>query len=558
MIPTIKKGLKLRSGQMALGIVLFILTLAFLGLWTRQGVALQSQVDAARFLAGQSAMLSGRRATAGMVKGLLPALVDPKNPAFLTVRKRLIQSTASTVDLTDLGAVPKDLESIFWRPVAGSKRPSLGQKENPKSDEPLRQLGTVTLHEARMKVEDLHLIGLDPRQPTRDPADLVPDERVGLLKTEVSVSTKVGGHVVRRKLTECRELKLVLSGPPRPFDQMGLYLGDLATITDPKEANALRDRVFEVLDDMDRELTRLTAAERNFGASLSRLARIQNGLPGRGNRAEAVPRLPEEPAVLYGLSDAEEPFSLASLDLAADLKRDLASITSARSAFSQEVRRQKDATEAATRLARFLNQAVMRIWQYHQTFRILPRGQEEFANRLAPYEAHATSTWYDRRVLMDLTEDSPTFQDWLSGKRELTGVFRLKSAKPLRLTGSLRGRAVLVIDAPDLSLSDVAQLPGNSLVTLVVNRGTLRLSGAVHAALLVGADARLSLSKDANLTGSLIVPRPRARTEWVGTLMPSSAVPGAESVNAALALPGRGAYALAISPNPLWVEGDRQ
>src|SRR4051794_23891283 len=88
-----------RRGQMALGIVLFLLTLAFLGLWTRQGVALQSQVDAARFLAGQSAVDAGGRALSGMVAALIPVVANPAHPGFGSLRARLIQSTATTVDL---------------------------------------------------------------------------------------------------------------------------------------------------------------------------------------------------------------------------------------------------------------------------------------------------------------------------------------------------------------------------------------------------------------------------------------------------------------------------
>jgi hypothetical protein len=286
---------------------------------------------------------------------------------------------------------------------------------------------------------------------------------------------------------------------------VGFFVSDVQKLTDPVKANQLRDKILSVIDQVKQELSQSKAV---FSPDVaSDLAMIQKGLPRDTGRDRSVPRVPEGAACVIGLPRQRPMLNVEDLDLAARLEQDAGSIASAREEFSRALanassdggRRFRDALVA---LVKAFNQAVMRIWGYQKAFRILPRDGPAFADQIGRYEERLTPSWFADRTMVELSQAGSLFEDWLAGHRELLGVFRLTSKPVVTLKGPLRGRAVLVIDADEVTLEDMPAVPGD-LVTVVCGRGRVRVSGKVFALVIVSDKARFEMAPGAELSGGL-------------------------------------------------------
>ena len=158
---------------------------------------------------------------------------------------------------------------------------------------------------------------------------------------------------------------------------------------------------------------------------------------------------------------------------------------------------------------------------------------------------------------LELSPASELFTDWRAGRRSLSGVFRVRSAAPLKLSGALSGRAVLVVEAPEIVLENIgAPDTEHDLITVVTAGGQVRVRGEVHAALIAEGKAEVEMEPGCRMQGSLLLAEGAARLS--GQLAPDWNTAAGKTIGEALNAPGRGVYAVGISPAPLWRKGERQ
>jgi hypothetical protein len=513
--------------------------------------------EALRVVAGRNATEACRAARHAAHARLVTAAVDGARAEHRELCRRLV-CAASAADLTDLVGRIDPASPLSWKrsPAAGATG-----------------VGRVTLERVACRA-----ISLARR-------DGCPDEMTGLLEIEARVTVQLDHVEVRRALTEVRELSIVLAGPPRPFDQVGLYAGDLARVTDAAAANRLRGALLEEARGVERSIERLrghtAGAEEDTVARLlsgcsSRVARASastgtdapeaaplSGFPGHGDPAVDFPELPEGPASLVGLADTRGFLDLSGLDLARVLAERLAGIRTAHRELDRAIDdasggRASDAVTRAVDVTARVNQALLRIWEYQNVFRVIPHDSEAHATEIAAYAPRLAPEWFAERSLGTLAPGGDAMQRWTRGEAALLGVFHIESAAAVRLSGALPGRALLVVDAPAVDLADIPppRHPGD-LLTIVTDRARVRVRGNVHAAVIASGDARVELAPDAHLTGGLAIEGRGAPLALSGRLRRSPAAAAGHDLASSLSANGRGPHVLSLAPFPLWTEGGR-
>jgi len=523
-------------------IVLTLLAVAGVMLVSQSVMTRGLHHQAVATLAGANALATVQWALRDAFAQVCRAASDPNDRSFAGLRRQLVQSKTPTTDLSSLLSIDPKRSALQWtRERSSAKRP----------------IGEMTLESVRCTVEQLVPV---PDTLTGSTDRGSPDEKTGLVRFQSRAAVRLAGRTVRRELSEYREIKVVLAGPPRPFDGVGLYLRDLQKVTDPVKANLLRDKILAALDQTKSELSSLKKAL--LPDVQKEMESIYNGLPKDSNRERMVPRLPEGPAVLVGLSFRGS-LDFSALDLAARLQDDFALLSSVRVPFQQAVRAAENdggrqLLKETIELIKAFNRALMRLWIYQREFRLVARDGLEFAKRIGPYEERLTPVWFVDRTLADLDPSGPLYSDWLAGRRALSGVFRVRSSGPMTLSGCLFGRAVLVVDTPELTLKDL-DLPRDQedLLTIVCCKGTVKLSGTVRVQLIVSGEARVEPSEGSQLTGSLLFSGERLSLTKSSKLVRDATGFSGASLEQSLSKSGRGAYAVGISPVPLWVRGDR-
>ena len=530
-----------RRGQTILVVVLVVTAILTVFVVMRSDFRRHAHKETVRALAGQVALWTAQSMAESAVSDLMRAAGDPSAAKYRDVRKRMVAATGA-VDLTDLLEPPLKLPPAFrW---AGPRR-----AEGP--------IGAVKLERVTAHVESL--AGF-PR-PDGSPAGME-DERTGILVVQAAASATVGGVEVKRTISECRELKLVLAGPPRPFDAVGLYFGELSGLTDAARANRARAKVFSHMDWAVNRLSNLPPGMSD--RTRQRLLAISAGLPNGAGRESGMPPLPEVSAAVVQVADPHSrKLDLARLDLASVLEADVAKIAESRATIDSglsnpDPARADDLVDKATYLARLFNQALMHGWFYQKQFRIVPRTDDAFTQGIAPYEERLATAWYRPRTVHRLDPADEVYRDWRAGKRQLTGVFELPGSARFELSGPVSGRLVLVLGDRDVTLRDVtAGQPGEHL-TVVLESGRLQLGGTVHASLILGDRVTLAMDSATTLAGTLTWAHPPGRPALAGTLDADGHAMAGDSPVQASGWSGFGVFALGLSPAPIWTEGDRQ
>jgi len=517
--------------------VLVVLCLA--GIFVLQQAASSRSVhlDAVKVLAGASAVavchISLDQALADFVK----AATDPTDARHAKLLESAVRRANGRLD-PSIPAAAAGAPALEW------KRPSSRRPE---------PVGTVAAEPVALSLE-----GLQPFASTAGVAD--GDECTGFLRSETATSVQLGGASVRRRLVEWRQVKVALTGPPRPFDQLGFYHPDLSKLTDPREANRLCREAARMMD-----VVRARLASPPSGlstASSGQVAAILAGLPDLSR--SHLPVLPEEPAVVLGLAEAGGRVDLAALDVAAALRKREAEMSAALAAFQSApdsgfADGGVDWVGRTTRLLRVANKLLHSAFLFSTQFRVLPRSGTEFARLIGPYQARLERDWFDPRVMIQLKASGEAFSGWLAGRRELDGVFRVHSDAPLTVSGPAAGRCVLVLDAPSVSLRNLGADSGtDEMVTLVVTRGSVTVTGDVRACLIASGDAQVTFAHGAHLTGGLLIASRNPAPLTEGVLSRDAACTEGARLDDALAGIAHGKYALAASPAPLFTEGDRR
>ncbi len=463
---------------------------------------------------------------------------EPGSKLFRALRENLDRPFSEL----DLGA--------WVDPPAIRVSPTYGPAEDPDLAEPVA-IGTVHSHRIRI---------LSPRPP-EDP--VAGEEWTALLQIDVLVTAEAQGLAVRRYRSAAHEIRVVVAAPPRPFDQVALWLGRVDAVVDPRLANQRRHQLLDEHGKTAEALARL--ADSATGATADRLRELSAAVHPRPELEARTPRLPEDtPAVLSGFHHVEEPRELRDLDLAAVLdrmaaeRRELATRLAAAGP--------AEAEPIGYELLAQQGRALDRIWNYHWSQRILVEGTPE-AMALAPWAARLSAPAFLSRVHLEMAPGSELLTRWKAGNAVLDGVVHVPAGEgSLELRGELQGRTVLVTGPAPVRLEDFGKpLSETSNRLVLVSLGApVEVVGKAHAAIVMlgtpegGPMGRIRIAPGATLVGSLLVPEPHPGSLALeGALFhdPGLRVPFPPS--AALEERELGAYVFAVSPVPVFVEGGR-
>jgi hypothetical protein len=535
-----ERGGSARRGAGVLALVMTLLFVAFAGVFAQGSASRHLSGQAAAVLAGAQATETARACLDDAFRELARIAVTPADPLHGALLRRLVGRGAGSVDLTDL--------------VQVNRSPALSWKRARHAE--LSTLGTVKVEAVRVAVEGLAPLtdGLEGKRA----GARSPDERAGVVVLEATVGVELAGRATRRRVVEKRELRLAVLGPARPFDQVGLYVSDLAVLTDAAKANAQRAKLLSLLDGV---VEKIKGAAAGFTPEVvAELEELEKGLPSAGQREERLPPLPTGPATLSGLAGAGRVTGPA-LDLAARLEEDVREVQVAQAALMAELNAGGGGQGVPAKLIAALtafNRAAQRAWRYQRTFKVLPRGQAEHEQLLAPYEERLSAAWYADRTALAVPADGPLMSAWAAGERALMGIVKVTGDKPLVLTGERAGRAVLIVDAPEVELKDLAPAATGDLVTVIATRGRVRIAGDVRAYVIAADAAVVEMAANSRLTGGLaLAGRPRAH-QLAGLIVRAPEADAGLTLDSAVETRDHLVYGLAISPVPVSTEGERR
>lgn len=536
-----------RRGFSLIVIVLIVLLVAVVMIFSHNTLTRHVHGETIRILLGQNAQATARLLLTQAYARVASAVTEPDKPSYREVRRRLASTpVAQTVDLTDVVGSVDARPALLWR-----------RKRSPE----FKSVGSIV--SAQMNVVG-HSLSPFPVGSTGGVGGSLgsPDERLGIVRLEAMVRVKLSGMTVTRRLAESREMKLVLSGPPRPFDQLWLYIDDAVRVTDQTRSRAVRQRLLDAAE-------RLRAILSKIGPGLSaeiadKIAKVKAGLLSGENLGARLRSFPEGACALVGITTAKDPMDLGGLDLSGTVGPDQDSFEKALGELSKLIDGPpvsdggKSLWQKVVQAVTAFNQASTKLWEYGRRIKTVDRSTSDFVSRIQPYESRLSPSYFASRVSLDFDSNGELFRQWRSGRRALMGVFRLRSGTPLAISGPSNGRAVLLVNAPKLTLSSI---PGPSkpreLLTIVVDSTPVVIVGSVHAALVLSKNASLEIAAGAKLRGSLMVQGLRGKLNLSGSLVPGSDSFAGITLDEALAMPGWGSYGLALSPVPLWTEGVR-
>lgn len=384
------------------------------------------------------------------------------------------------------------------------------------------------------------------------------EEWVGLLELSAAAGMSDAAGGARRTLRERYELRTVLAGPPRPFDQMGVYFGRLRVLTDAGAAEQVRRDLLRRHAELEARAAALPQAVR------SALAAPLAALMPAAEAERRMPPLPEGEAAVWGFFASE--LALDRLDLARDAQRRLEAARAAETAVSAAgADPARLATAVGALIARH-NEALNALWEYQRVLTIVPRDSPAFAESAGRFLPRLTAEHFLDRAHLAMPPGDPLLGDWLAGRGRLEGVLDLTAhASPVALAGELQGRAVVLVGAGGAALRDLNRRAARagSRLTIVSLGGDLTLAGTVHASVIAlaarpgGAHGRVSIPASALLVGNLLVPDPQpARLALEGRLRYDPELFASYPPKETLKRSGAGEYVIAVSPAPLFADGD--
>lgn len=340
------------------------------------------------------------------------------------------------------------------------------------------------------------------------------DEKVAELELRVLVEVEDSTHATRLEVAAVHELRTLLLGPPRPFDQLALYLGDSRAVMDAARANRIRADALAAAAELR---TRLDSLPRALDATDDLWARqIQEGLVPEAALARRVPPLTTRPAALLGFDPEALAVGFTELDLAGRLERIVARLAPRRARLAAATRLDRVAARDAYWMADEISNVFDAMWQVRRGVAThLPRDGRRYREEIEPFLDRLTAGHFLARVTLRPAVDAACLRGWLDGGSALDGVIDLRHLdEPLVLAGPLRGRAVVLVGPRGATLRGLGRGPDRDWdrVTLVSLGGDVRLEGRSRAAVLMlrpaegGPVGSLEMGLDAHLQGSLLLP----------------------------------------------------
>lgn len=420
--------------------------------------------------------------------------------------------------------------------------------------EPARGRGTIESFQARIR----------SASSSADPQGS--EEWVGLLTLEVRVGMSDGAGSARRRLAESYEIRTVRAGTPRPFDQLGMFLGHLDAVTQAGEANRVRARLIARAAALRGELARLPT-DGWPPEQADYLRRVAAGMPDGPTLEEATPGLPTQDSALLGF-DHVDLVPLPALNLVTHWKQAEVHMGELERAF-RDARGDPAATVAfAYQLASEYSNALDSAWGFQRVMTVMPRDGLRFQRQLGPALERLTPAWFQDRAHLEARPGDPDLAGWLAGRVRLEGVLDASpQAARLHLAAELAGRVVLLVGEAGARLEGVNRegyRRGNRLVVVSLG-GDVEVRGRCGASVIMlgragapaAAPGRLVIGSGATLHGSLLLPSSRGPSlDLEGALAPDAGELAPWPPSADLGLPLGGSYVVAISPEPRFREGE--
>ena len=392
------------------------------------------------------------------------------------------------------------------------------------------------------------------------------EEWTGVLTVRVVAEVGDAAATVRREIEENYEIRTILVGPPRPFDQLGLFLGRHEAAFEPSQVNAKRRELLEQQRRLFQEVAKTTPPADLSPEAARKLEGMVAGLLPAEEVERRTPEVPEEPAALWGFYHTGE-YYLEGLDPL----RDIAKVEPEIARYEAAARNATDGDAMVDALYHLVDEssdAVNLLWDYQRIINLRPHDGEVYRTNVAPYLGRLTPEYYLDRSHLEIHPEDPVFQRWLRGDARLEGVLDLtRYGKPLELTGELFGRVILVVGEHGAVLDDLNEESSlrDNRVMVVSLGGDVTVRGHSHASILMLGDANdqpggspgtVRIPFSAVLSGNLIVPQPtRSALQLDGSIRPDPRLQAAYPPSQTLLKAGRGDYLVAVSPRPLFAEG---
>lgn len=532
-----RRGRRQGAGALfgALGLLLLLTVMAFV----QRQLSRQAVSEVHRSQLVTLARSQARNVLEEMVGGLGQAANEPGTPLFRRIRWSL-DEPFDTLDLTaDLPPSRTPLTARWGNLTNGAEAEASFQVSN-------------------------RWARLSRRRPCYDERGT--EEWVAVLEVGTQVVCEDAADRVERTLEAAYELRTMLLAPPRPFDQLGLFLGRPGSLIDAARVNQIRDAAVQGHLALRSELQSADTSALS-GDDKRWLRQIVEGMLTAEDLENRVPRLPDGEAVLYGFLGEVREFQLRELDLVARLEAIQARLDARKAAY-QSAPPDRSRYEQAYWMVDEYSNVFDAIWQSRSwATRILERDSDRFRELFEPYLHRLTPRYFLERVSLSFHEEDPLYHAWRSMGRRLEGVVDLSHwSQRIELEAELQGRVVLLVGPGGATLRDLnwsTGAEGHRLV-LVSLGGEVVVEGQVRASVIMlpGADGSptgsFRLGSGAHLRGGLLLPEPgTASVVLEGILEYDGFFRASYPPRNTLTLGTRGEYVVTLGPQPLWSKEGR-
>lgn len=375
------------------------------------------------------------------------------------------------------------------------------------------------------------LDGWSCRLVDQRPIDEAPHERTAVIVLRCRAVAGPLGRRVARTVEQGHTLKIVLAGPPPPFGRFGFFLGRMGGLTDLAEVNAQRERLLRQLERVRGVLDQGAAAL--SGDPREKTLDLLDDIPTLANATEHTPTVPTGTAgtLFYGLIPDGATLDTAGLDLARAL-------TDTANRAEPQVNALPaptipDLAERVRPVAKAIEDGLWSIWANQEAFKILqpsaPEGYPFFSGSLSKL----TPEYFARRAHHRIVEPGVALPGRITTDpgQELAklladgpqdAVIHVVSRAPLKLTGTIPGRVLLVTEQAPVDLTDVDLGPGPlDRLTVAAFGGSVTVRGACQAYVIAGPATPVILTKGSTLTGGLTLSELASGTRLEGTIVKS-------------------------------------
>jgi hypothetical protein len=391
------------------------------------------------------------------------------------------------------------------------------------------------------------------------------EERVFVLTLGVLVESSDASGTVRKKLEASYEVRSILIAPPRPFDQLGLYLGDLGAVMDTQAVNRVREKAIIRHEELRSELeaydtTGLSGEDRQW------FEQIKQGMLSERELRQRVPRFPEKPACLLGFGPEVQEVPLEGLSLMKTLQAYEQKLETLRASLGPGTAADRPRLEFAYEMVDEFSNIFDSLWQMGEwVTQPVSKDSTRFTQDIQPYLKRLTPSHFLDRVTTVPGEEEPFFHWWRARGLHLEGVLDLTHwTRRVELEGELQGRVILLVGAGGVRLKDLNWNAARFHHRMIVVSlgGDVRIEGKVHASVIMlpredgGSHVgSLQMGLDTRLQGSLILPYASAgNLSLQGKLeydrLMRTAYPPQRTMNRAT----RGEYLFALGTRPLWMK----